>query len=73
MGGMDIYNKIHISNIERNTNENVWLDPGNRSWDPCITSQYPWFFKPNYHIPPLQSLCPKKNTQQTEGHPVRTY
>ena len=28
MGGINIYNEIHVSNIERNTNENVWLDPG---------------------------------------------
>ena len=31
IGGMDVYNELHISNIERNTNEKVWLD---REFDP---------------------------------------
>ena len=26
IGGMDVYTEKHISNLERNTNENVWLD-----------------------------------------------
>ena len=30
-------------------------------------------FRPSYHIPPLWSFCPLRNTQQTNIHPVRTY
>ena len=25
IGEMDVYNEIHISDIERNTNKNIWL------------------------------------------------
>ena len=39
IGGLDVYFEIHISNIERNTNENVWLDWKFRTRDPCITSK----------------------------------
>ena len=67
---MDVYiNETHISNIERNTNENVWLDREFKPGTPtslhivrCSTTELsmPINFhgpsRPNYHIPPLYKV-----------------
>ena len=76
---MDVYNEIHISDIERNTNKNIWLDWEFKPRDPCITSKvlYNWAIqadpsRPNYYIPPSQSFCSLGKTQQTHVHPAMT-
>ena len=69
-----VNNKIHISNIERNTNENVLLDRVFETGT-CITSKVAHSttelfrpinihdpFRPNYHIPTLTKFLPIKKT-----------
>ena len=72
IGRMDVYNEIHISNIERNTNENIWLDWEFEPRTPaslvrCSTTDLsrPITLGQTINIPPLQSVCPLRNTQQT--------
>ena len=53
--------------IQRNTNENIWLDRGNQIRDPCITRQvlYHWAIhadiygpsSPNFHITCVCRVC----------------
>ena len=71
MGGINKYKEIKLK---------IYGWTGNLTRDPCITSQvlYHWAIhdpsSPNYHIPPpLQSLRPRRHTQQTQVHPIRTY
>ena len=74
---MDTFNEINISNIERNTNENVWLD---REFEPGTSALLVKFSftelsrpikthdpsRPNYHIPPITKCLPsKKRTTNT--------
>ena len=62
---MDLYNEIHISNIERNTNENVCM-----IFKPGTSASLVRWRSPKY-----KSFCTLRNTQQTvtHFHPVRTY
>ena len=72
MGGINIYNEIHISNTERNTNENVWLDPGISPWTLASLVNIQGSSSRTITFLPLQILCSQGNTKQTEDHPVRT-
>ena len=46
MGGMDIYNELHIWNVEKNTNQKLWLhresNPGlPHHWSCALYQSYP--------------------------------
>ena len=73
MGGINIYNEIHISNIERNTNEYEWLDPGFGPWTLASLGNIHGSSSRTTTFLLLHILCSQRNTKQTEDHPVRTY
>ena len=74
---MNINIDVHISYMERNTNENVWLDRESNlghmhhksdALSLNYSGKYPLFFKPNYHILTLTKyLSLKKLTPKTDA------
>ena len=79
---MEVYIEIHISNIERNTNENVWLEwefePRNPAslvrWSTTELSRPINIHdpsRPKYHTPPLKKFLPSKKHTTNKCSPCQ--